>query len=276
MADISEIRFVPNPNWAIAASKLEGGLFEGSNDGTSYTTIFTLDTSDVHSGWNGWKKTAGNTYQYQYVRFKHTSLSGCQLAELKVVGIKYSTLAVTAGTDKVCDVAVTVGNKVISNAVTYSHSATSVITAITPSFGPSFGGDVIRITGTGFGTTVSVTIDGVDCPLVNKTATDIYCTTGRRAQPPAAGNSFVVISDGNVVKVATTPYSYIDRWSDTETWGGEAVPREGDSVYVPKGMTLLVDQSTPVLNTVIVEGGKIQFEDKDLTFDAHYFVLNGG
>jgi hypothetical protein len=41
-------------------------------------------------------------------------------------------------------------------------------------------------------------------------------------------------------------------------------------------MTLLVDQSTPVLFTVIVEGGKIQFEDKNLTFDTHYFVLNGG
>ncbi len=40
-------------------------------------------------------------------------------------------------------------------------------------------------------------------------------------------------------------------------------------------MTLLVDQSTPILDTVIVEG-KIQFEDKDLTFDAHYFVINAG
>lgn len=45
---------------------------------------------------------------------------------------------------------------------------------------------------------------------------------------------------------------------------------------VPVGMTLLVDQSTPILNSVIVEG-KIIFEDvKDLTFDAHYFVINGG
>lgn len=41
-------------------------------------------------------------------------------------------------------------------------------------------------------------------------------------------------------------------------------------------MTLLVDISTPLLDTVIVEG-KIQFQDtQDLTFDARYFVINGG
>lgn len=47
-------------------------------------------------------------------------------------------------------------------------------------------------------------------------------------------------------------------------------------MYVPKGMTLLVDESTPVLDSVIVEG-KIQFADeKDMTFDAHYFIINEG
>ena len=43
-------------------------------------------------------------------------------------------------------------------------------------------------------------------------------------------------------------------------------------------MTLLVDQSTDELYTVIVEG-KIKFEDvagRELTFQANYFVINGG
>lgn len=52
---------------------------------------------------------------------------------------------------------------------------------------------------------------------------------------------------------------------------------KGDSVYVPKGMTLLVDTSTPKLFSVIVDGGSIFFSDeKDMTFDASYFLLNGG
>jgi hypothetical protein len=69
----------------------------------------------------------------------------------------------------------------------------------------------------------------------------------------------------------------MDRWSSSATWGGEVPPREGDTVYVPPGMTLLVDQSTPYLNTIIVEGGKIVFSDEaDMTVDANYFILIGG
>jgi hypothetical protein len=42
-------------------------------------------------------------------------------------------------------------------------------------------------------------------------------------------------------------------------------------------MTLLVDVSTPILYSVIVDGGSIIFSDeKDMTFDASYFLLNGG
>lgn len=104
------------------------------------------------------------------------------------------------------------------------------------------------------------------------------CTTGIRLEPPSEGSSFVVTSDSNKVLLQDIPpFEYVDRWSDTETWGGEAVPRDGDTVYVPKGMTLLVDQSTAILNAVIVEGGKIKFADEqDMTFDAHYFVINSG
>ncbi len=31
------------------------------------------------------------------------------------------------------------------------------------------------------------------------------------------------------------------RWSDAETWGGEVAPRAGDSVFVPKDQTLVID-----------------------------------
>lgn len=54
-------------------------------------------------------------------------------------------------------------NKVLTNAVTYSHGATSVVSSVLPPFGKSIGGDVIKITGTGFGSAVTVTIDGVSC-----------------------------------------------------------------------------------------------------------------
>lgn len=73
--------------------------------------------------------------------------------------------------DKVCDVVITTGNKIISSAVTYSHASTSVVTSLSPFFGSSAGGDVLHIVGTGFGSSVTVSIDGVNCVLINKTST---------------------------------------------------------------------------------------------------------
>lgn len=54
---------------------------------------------------------------------------------------------------------------------------------------------------------------------------------------------------------------YVMRWSDIRTWGTDLPPVEGDLVYVPKGMTLLVDQSTPRLDGIVVEDGKLIFSD---------------
>jgi len=51
------------------------------------------------------------------------------------------------------------------------------------------------------------------------------------------------------------------RWSDYRTWGTDLPPVEGDLVYVPKGMTLYVDQSTPRLDGIIVEDGRLIFAD---------------
>jgi hypothetical protein len=117
----------------------------------------------------------------------------------------YSRISVTSGIDKNCDLIVKVGNKIITNAVTYSHAATSVVTSINPPFGPSTGGTLIHIQGYGFGisSTIDVKIDGINCVLNNQTDTSIYCITGVRVAPPATGNSFSVISNGNSAKISS-------------------------------------------------------------------------
>jgi hypothetical protein len=40
-ANVSSIKYMPNPAWPIAANMLEGAKFEGSNDSSTWTTIFT-------------------------------------------------------------------------------------------------------------------------------------------------------------------------------------------------------------------------------------------
>ena len=59
------------------------------------------------------------------------------------------------------------------------------------------------------------------------------------------------------------------------TWGGLSPPVEGDLVSIPKGQSVLLDVSTPVLNTLIIEGTLI-VEDTDLTLQAHHILIENG
>ena len=79
---INKIRYIPNPEWAVAASYLEGAMIQGSNDNQTWSLIFEVDINNVHSGWNYWEKQSGTTHEYRYIRFKHDSTSRCEIAEL--------------------------------------------------------------------------------------------------------------------------------------------------------------------------------------------------
>lgn len=58
-------------------------------------------------------------------------------------------------------------------------------------------------------------------------------------------------------------------WSNDISWGLEVKPRAGDSVLVPKGQTIIVDQSSPKhLFSVMVEG-RIFFADTGAPLEFH-------
>ena len=77
-------------------------------------------------------------------------------------------------------------------------------------------------------------------------------------------------------------FRYVSLWSDETTWGFENLPIEGDMIYVPAGLHLLVDvDSTPKLSAVLVEGSMIfpphpTNPDHQRTFDAHYIMIRDG
>jgi hypothetical protein len=77
---LTKIRYFPTTEWKIASTKLKGAEFMGSNDKLAWTTIGTVD-STVHTGWNT-IMTESTLPLYRYIKFGHTSLSGCKLAEL--------------------------------------------------------------------------------------------------------------------------------------------------------------------------------------------------
>ena len=67
------------------------------------------------------------------------------------------------------------------------------------------------------------------------------------------------------------------RWSDIRTWGTDMPPINGDLVFVPAGMNLLVDQSTPNLKGILVQNGTLTFADEsDITISVGFITVVGG
>ena len=179
-----------------------------------------------------------------------------------------------------------------------------------PNNGSALGGDRITISGSHFGTSiadVSVVLNGMPCSVVSVIATQISCDTAPRSSIKPVS---VVVTIGGaggggiaLYDASTVYFRYIDRWSSLTTWQYQEPPREGDTVVVPVGQSILVDVSPPLLNLVLIEGEMI-FDNKgaschsaweahgmlrkfifpsaslfyctDLTFDAHYIFVNGG
>jgi len=56
----------------------------------------------------------------------------------------------------------------------------------------------------------------------------------------------------------THTYKYANYWSDLDTWSGEYIPQDGDSVSIPVGQTLVVDvDSTSIIKAIVIEGALI-------------------
>lgn len=136
----------------------------------------------------------------------------------------------------------------------------------------------VTINGTNFGTNVSdvsVKIDGIDCVVATVSSTKIVCTAGAKLAI-TADTSFDVWVGGKLATVNCQNVSYVYRWSDPDTWGGDFPPIEGDAVYIPQGMVLMVDQSTPKVKIIIVEGSLIFSDESEITLQAEMIMINYG
>ena len=91
---------------------------------------------------------------------------------------------------------------------------------------------------------------------------------------------FRIGNSGQIICGDTFTYGY--RWSEDATWGEDGQPEELESVWVPKGLTLIVDiPNPPLLKEVIVEGALVfdpylECSDTPHTFDAYWIFANGG
>ena len=148
----------------------------------------------------------------------------------------------------------------LSTTVKYLGSSTPVLSSISPRHGTVKGGTAVTFTGTGFSTNVAdykIVIDGIPCPVSAATATTATCTTGKRPGLVKTSLEFLINGKGRV-STQQKEFKYVNLWSDQTTWGGEFAPVDGEMVYIPPGLNLLVDvDKSPILKAVLVEGSLI-------------------
>lgn len=138
----------------------------------------------------------------------------------------------------------------LSNKIEFREDKTPIIEAVIPSYGDVFGGYSLVMTGSNLIGSPSVLIDGVDCIVTEANASSLICTVGARPNLPQTNSFKVKIGDRPCIIGAS--FQYVLKWSDSRTWGVDLPPVDGDLVYVPKGMTLLVDTDTPILEGIAV------------------------
>ncbi|XP_052245987.1 fibrocystin-L-like isoform X3 [Dreissena polymorpha] len=178
----------------------------------------------------------------------------------------------------VCDVILT-GSGVTATSTTqytYIDNDAPRITSLNPQRGGTGGGTTLTISGTGLsGATVS--IYGKECTVSSSTASQIVCSTG--AQTASVQADVLVTAGGKRAVPGTlgaSSFYYVDLYSSGATWGGGPVPGEGDMVVIPQGQIVLLDQSTEILGMLLIDGGQLIFDEKDLTLKAERILITKG
>ncbi|XP_049710533.1 fibrocystin-L isoform X3 [Elephas maximus indicus] len=185
-----------------------------------------------------------------------------------------------SGPEQTCEVNV-VNGKDLSQAptpFTYNVSLTPLITEIAPKRGSTAGGTRLTVMGSGFSEDmqdVHVTIAEAECDVVYSNKTHIICMTNAHA-PSGPAPVHVNIRSIGLAKLGNAEFLYVDAWSSNFSWGGKSPPEEGSLAVITKGQTILLDQSTPILKMLLIQGGTLIFDEADIELQAENILITDG
>ncbi|XP_069115426.1 fibrocystin-L-like [Argopecten irradians] len=177
------------------------------------------------------------------------------------------------------DVVVASGSQSVTLTYTYDSSKTPTVTSVSPKYGGTSGGTLITIAGSGFGTVqtdIDVSIGGVQCLVQSATDTEVTCMTGQRERSISTNLELRRFTWGSAVST-NAQWKYYDMWSADHSWsngdGTGGKPVASDFVVIPEGKTLLLDEDTPVLKMLLIDGGQLIFDERDVTLNAEYILI---
>uniref|UniRef100_A0A8C4N325 Polycystic kidney and hepatic disease 1 (autosomal recessive)-like 1 n=1 Tax=Eptatretus burgeri TaxID=7764 RepID=A0A8C4N325_EPTBU len=182
---------------------------------------------------------------------------------------------------QVCDVKVVTGTEfqLLPRAYTYLESLTAVATSIHPLRGGTAGGTYLTIQGYGFRISpdaLFVTIAGIECPVNYVEESKVVCIT-RSANATFSAPVVLRLADQGLARAENlAEFSYVDVWSSPYTWGGRPPPEAGSLAVVGSGQTVLLDINTPVLKMLLIQGGKLLFDEQDIELQAENILVTDG
>ena len=130
-------------------------IFQGSNDGTTFTDLWTIDAS-VHEGWNSIDFDSGSQPAYNIYRFQGKVSGSCRIGEIRLHGIESidDNNASFSCTPKL----MVDGVATDLSPVTFDSTTTPVLTSLSTRFLSVKGSEPITFTGTGFSDTAATTV----------------------------------------------------------------------------------------------------------------------
>ena len=278
-AEVSKVIFVPvtDEEGDFLLVDFKGVTLQKSDDLVSWSSVVVVQESDLVPGYN--QITTSTLPLGRYFRLKGSSTNQCRFSLLKIYGLVYSQLGSLSNGKVSCPVTLSVGGLPsplsLAASVQYMQDKTVTLNSLNPSSGSSNGGDKVTLTFSSVPlSTPAIKLGGYSCTNVTAVSSTVYtCVTA--AAVSQSTNVEVIFSSGYAAIAIGVSFTYFSRWSDPKTWGGESPPRAGDLAYIPEGMTVLLDESTSILDGVLIMG-KLVFDRKDLELHANYIILNGG
>ena len=165
----------------------------------------------------------------------------CRVGEFRLTGVE----AVASETSThACTPSLTVNGEAQDlEVVTYDSDMTPKLTAVSPRFGTVLGSTTVTLTGENFpaDATATVTFDDRVCTVQSQSTTEIVCLTNDKPYVPDSPRMSINFEGFGQMATSDLVYRYVSLWSDTETWGGDIPPLEGESVSIPTGQHLLFD-----------------------------------
>ncbi|XP_041477742.1 fibrocystin-L-like isoform X1 [Lytechinus variegatus] len=184
------------------------------------------------------------------------------------------------GSELECEVRVSLASGSQENATevfTYKRSLTPTITSVEPKRGGTAGGTMVTIDGTAFLAAGNVVlIGGTECVISSESETQITCVTEAHQNEMTEVKVFIENQGAALAQPGVADFFYIDVWSSRFTWGGNDPPEEGTFVTIPTGQTILLDMDTPVLKILLIAGGSLVFDEKDVELKAEYIIITEG